>query len=68
MFILKKKIRKEKNPSHNCSPLRILLTDEWTTQQVWDGENAVHYIYLMIRHYQGAACSTDLMLGFFFLI
>lgn len=63
-FIWKKKHSERKEPSHNCSHLRILLTDERMTQQVLDGENAGHLIYLMIRHYQGAASSTDSM-GFF---
>lgn len=65
MFYLKKKHSERKEPSHNCSPLRILLTDERMTQQVLDGENTGHLIYWMIRLYQGAASSTDSMIFFF---
>lgn len=64
----KKKHSERKEPSHNCSPLRILLTDERMTQQVLDGENAGHLIYLMIRLYQGAASSTDSMIFFSYFI
>lgn len=67
-FIWKKKHSERKEPSHNCSHLRILLTDERMTQQVLDGENAGHLIYLMIRLYQGAASSTDSMVLFSYFI
>lgn len=67
-FIWREKNSERKEPSHNCSPLRILLTDERMTQQVLDGENTGHLIYLMIRLYQGAASSTDSMIFFSYFI